>query len=176
MDTHFSGKSPSTLSDNHLRAIGAVVSNWSMLEMAMEITILGLYEIKPDRGLVLTNNISFTNKITILRILALRGAIKDAADIKAFTNLIDKIEKTSPLRNQVAHGLWSGTKNPAIAERHLISVRGKRLRTKKEKVPLSEIEAISNDILALWKELREADVRLGVFQPQPAEEQQTEQP
>jgi hypothetical protein len=70
----------SVVSDHHLRAIGAVVVNWQAIEMVMELTILGLYEISPDRGLVITSNLSFQNKLTILQILALRGAVTDKGD------------------------------------------------------------------------------------------------
>jgi hypothetical protein len=125
----FPGKSPSPLSDYHLRAIGAVVVNWSALEMAMEIMILGLYEVAPNRGLVLTSNLSFQNKLTILRILATKGAIKDDAEAQKCVDLLKRIEDAYVKRNIVAHGLWSSGKVQGLARRMSIRVRGRRLST-----------------------------------------------
>jgi len=155
MTNSFPGKSPSIVSDHHLRAIGAVIVNWSMLEIIMETAILGLYEITPDRGLVITNNLGFQSKLTILRILALNGAIKDKDQARKWTALLQRIELTAPKRNHIAHGIWGGSQVQGIATRHSISVRGKRLRTKVEKVPLSEIEGASNEILDLISEFRQ---------------------
>jgi hypothetical protein len=103
---HFSGKSPSNVSDDHLRAIGAVMVNWTVIEFVMEAMILGLYEIKPDRGLVLTSNLSFQNKLSILRVLALRGAIKDATEAQFCVDLLKRIEDAhiDATKSRMAYG------------------------------------------------------------------------
>jgi hypothetical protein len=149
----FSGKSKSFLTDNHLRAIGAVVVNWSTLEVLMELFILGLYEITPDRGLVITSNLSFQNKLTILRVLATRGAIKDADEAKSFAGLLDRIEKAHQKRNAIAHGWWSAGNADGLARRMAIRVRGRRLSTESEQVPLMDVEAVANDLLDVWEKM-----------------------
>jgi hypothetical protein len=152
----------SIVSDHHLRAIGAVVVNWQALEMVMELIILGLYEITPDRGLVITSNLSFPNKLTILRILALRGAVTDKDEAKNLTKLLDRIEAGSKARNGIVHGLWSASPVQGLAERKAIRVRGRRLSAVTEKVPLSEVEDVARSLLDLRFDLSELAVRLGL--------------
>ena len=152
----------SIISDYHLRAIGAVVVNWQAIEIVMELTILGLYEISPDRGLVITANLSFPNKLTILRILALRGAITDSVEAKNLTDILDRIENASKDRNRIVHGLWGSNSVQGLASLKDIRVRGRRLRTVDEKVPLSEVEDIARKLLDLRFDLSDLAVRLGL--------------
>jgi hypothetical protein len=149
----FPGKSKSFLSDYHLRAIGAVVVNWTTIEIVMELFILGLYEVTPDRGLVITSNLSFQNKLTILRVLATKGAIKDADEAKSFAGLLDRIEKAHQQRNAIAHGWWSAGNADGLARRMAIRVRGRRLSTASEQVPLMDVEAVANELLDVWGEM-----------------------
>jgi hypothetical protein len=163
----FPGKSPSNVSDDHLRAIGAVVVNWSVVEFSMEVVILGLYDVSHDRGLVLTSNLSFQNKLTILRVLALQGAIKDPTEAEACTDLLKRIENAYIGRNKVAHGLWTGSKVQGLARRMAIRVRGRRLSTVDEKVPLSELETLAATFLVLNTDLTRLMDSLGL-RPKPA--------
>jgi hypothetical protein len=158
---NFSGKSVSTISDDHLRAIGAVVVNWSSLEMVMEIMILGLYDVKPNRGLVLTSNLGFQNKLTILRMLANNGAIKDGTEKQNCLDLLKRIEDSAPKRNTIAHGLWGAGNAQGLAKRLSLKVRGRQLSTINEQVPLAEVEAIANEFLTLRHELSALAERVG---------------
>jgi hypothetical protein len=101
----FRGKSPNPISDDHLRAMGSILVNWSGIEIMMEFMILGLYKIDFDHGLVLTSNIGFTSRLTICRILATKGAIKSATDAAECTKLLNRIEAAYSKRNSVAHGM-----------------------------------------------------------------------
>jgi hypothetical protein len=152
----------SVLSDYHLRAIGAIVVNWQAIEMVMELTILGLYEISPDRGLVITSNLSFQNKLTILQILALRGAVTDKGEADNLSAILSRIEAASRDRNRIVHGLWGSSKIQGLASLKAIRVRGRRLITVDEKVPLSEIEDIARNLLDLRFDLSALAVRIGV--------------
>lgn len=152
----------SIISVHHLSAIGAVVVNWQAVEMVMELTMLGLYEISPDRGLVITSNLSFSNKLTILQILALRGAIADKEEAQNLASILKRIEEASKQRNRIVHGLWGPSSVQGLAERKAIRVRGRRLSAVTEKVPLAEVEGIARDILDLRFELSELAVRLGL--------------
>ena len=174
MWNHFSGKSPALISDDHLRAIGAVVVNWSVMEMTLETVILGLYEVSPDRGLVLTNNISFQSKLTILRILAEHGGVKDEAEAANLKSLLKRIEDVGNSRNTIVHSLWSASKTQGLAHRHLIKVRGKRLTLKRENVALSEIEELSTRILTLRKQLTDFAVRVNCWPDMPGMEKPAE--
>jgi hypothetical protein len=152
----------SIISDHHLRAIGAVVVNWQAVEMVMELTILGLYEISPDRGLVLTSNLSFPNKLTTLQILALRGAVADSGEADNLINILKRIETASKDRNKIVHSLWGPSTVQGLAERKAIRVRGRRLSAVSEKVPLAEVEEIARNLLDLRFELSALAVRIGV--------------
>jgi hypothetical protein len=152
----------SVVSDNHLRAIGAVVVNWSAIEMVMELTILGLYEISPDRGLVITSNLSFQNKMTILRILAERGAVVDTGEADKLTDILKRIDAAHIQRNRIAHSLWGSSAVQGLATLRAIRVRGRRLVTVDEKMPLSEVEDVARSFLDLRFELSALAVRIGV--------------
>ncbi len=152
----------SIVNDYHLRAIGAVVVNWQAIEMVMELTILGLYEISPDRGLVITSNLSFPNKLTILQILALRGAVDDTGEAKNLADILKRIEAASKDRNKTVHGLWGPNPVQGLAERKSIRVRGRRLSAVSEKVPLAEVEDIARNLLDLRFDLSALAVRIGV--------------
>ncbi len=142
-------RSPSLVSDAHLRAIGAIIVNWSAIDTQMEIAILGLYKINPDRGMVLTSNISFANRLTLLRILAMRGAIEDVNLAEECKTILNRIESTYGLRNAAAHGVWGKGDTPTTAKRMAIRVKGNRLRTINEQVTAEELEATAPQILKL---------------------------
>jgi hypothetical protein len=153
-------KSPSPISDAHLRAIGAICVNWSVIEMGMELAILCLYDIDRDRGLPLTSNIGYQSRLALLRILATQGAITDPIEAKACTDILTRIEQAYPKRNEAAHGLWKATKVPQVARRLSIRAKGNRLRCTNEPVAAAELEQTASmlldlnaDFLALMKRL-----------------------
>jgi hypothetical protein len=152
----------SIVTDYHLRAIGAVVVNWQAIEMVMELTILGLYEISPDRGLVISSNLSFQNKLTILQILALRGAVTDKGEANNLTDILKRVEAASRERNRIVHGLWGPSDVQGIASLKAIRVRGRRLTAVDEKVSLSDVEDVARSLLDLRFELSALAVRIGV--------------
>ena len=137
------------ISDEHLRAIGAIVIAWSQVEMTMEIAICGLYRIDPDRGLVLTANIGFQSRVSLLRILAKRGAIKDRETTAAALKILTRIEEGYAKRNSAAHGVWGGTADPKIAKRMSIRARGSRLVCANDEVTASQLQSIVAEIEAL---------------------------
>ncbi len=155
-------KSPALISDAHLRAIGAICVIWSTIEMAMELAILGLYQIDHDRGLPLTSNIGFQSRLALLRILAMRGAIKDQTEAKACEDILNRIEKSYPKRNEAAHGLWAPTKSPYVAQRLAIRAKGNRLRCLKEPVTAAELEETAGSLLVLHEDFTDLMMRLGL--------------
>src|SRR5581483_9550408 len=91
---------------DHLAAIGATAVTWSAIESAMELTILGLYEIDAGRGLVLTSNLSFHARMSLLRILANEGAITDPHLAEEMKAIIPRLDAGFGERNTIVHGLW----------------------------------------------------------------------
>lgn len=149
----FPGKSPSLLSDDHLRAIGAVIVNWNAIEIVLEILMLGIYQIPLTRGLVFTTNLSFQNKLTILRICGAHGAIEEDSKKLEFAAFLDRIEAAYKKRNIVAHGNWAGGKVQGLAKRMAVRVRGRKLSTVSEQVPLSYLEGMATEFLELHGDL-----------------------
>ena len=93
----------------------------------MEITILGLYEIDLGHGLVLTNNLNFHARMSLLRILAGEGAISDAALATEMKALLPRLDAAFGDRNTIIHGLWGPAEKPGVASRRAIRARGKKL-------------------------------------------------
>ena len=151
------------ISDEHLTAIGAIVVVWSLIEMAMETAICGLYEINTDRGLVLTSNIGFQSRVALLRILAMRGGIKDPNAAEDLKKMLARIEEGYAARNSAAHSWWSGTAHPKIARRMSIRARGNRLVCASDKVPVSQLFATRDRLDDLRRDfaalLRRLDLR-----------------
>jgi len=162
MPLNQSQKSLSPIGDAHLRAIGAICVNWSVIEMGMELAILGLYEIDSRRGLPLTANIGFQSRLALLRILATQGAIKDTDEAKACTKILNRIEAAYPKRNAAAHGLWEPTKVPQVARRMSIRAKGARLRCTNEPVTVAELEEIATMLLVLHVDFADLMKRLGL--------------
>lgn len=127
------------ISDEHLAAIGAIVVVWSRIEMAMECAICGLYDVNLDRGLVLTSNIGFRSRVTLLRILAMRGGIKNEDAAEDLRKMLTRIEEGYADRNSAAHGWWSGTAHPKIARRMSIRAKGNKLVCADDKIPISQL-------------------------------------
>jgi hypothetical protein len=132
------------VSDGHFRAIGAIVVIWSRIEGMMEFAILGLYDFNLERGLVLTANIGFQSRLTLLRILALRGAITDKVLARTMVKMLERIEKAYPERNNAAHSVWSGTSDPNVADRMSIRVKGNRLKCAHDPVTVDQLRAVTD--------------------------------
>ena len=113
----------------HLAAIGAVAAAWTMIESTMELTILGLYEIDQGRGLVLTNNIGFPARLSLLRILASEGAIADKDRALEMLEILKRIEAAYGDRNALLHGLWAKGDKPGVIRRLALRTRKNKLQT-----------------------------------------------
>ena len=153
------------VSDEHFRAIGEIVVIWSRIEMAMEVAICGLYEVNPDRGLVLTSNIGLQSRVALLRILAKRGGIKDRSAAGDMLKLLTRIEQSYAKRNGAAHGVWSGTADPTMARRMSIRAKGSRLTCASDIVPASELHAVADELDVLRLDFSRLLVRLRLPSP-----------
>ena len=137
---------------DHLAAIGAVAVLWTAIEASMQTIILGLYEIDLNRGLVLTNNLSFHARLSLLRILAGEGAIEDAALAEQMKSILTRIDTAFGIRNAVIHGLWGMSEKPGIARRASIRARGKKLQTLMDDYSAADLWKIADDLAALVRE------------------------
>lgn len=161
-------KSTAPISEAHLQLIGSVVAVWSAIEMNMEITICGLYDINTDRGLVLTSNIGFQSRVSLLRILGKRGGIKDSVLAEQFLKLLTRIEAGYAERNTVAHGVWMGTPDPQIARRMSIRAKGDRLRCIDEQVSVEQLVEVAERLDDLRRDFVALTLKLGIRGPSPS--------
>jgi hypothetical protein len=149
---------------NHLAAIGAVAVTWTAIEALMETTILGLYEIDLGRGLVLTNNLGFPARMSLLRILANEGAITDAALVGEMKAILPRLDAGNSDRNTIVHGLWGpGPPNePTIIRRLAVRARGKKLQTVAQDYSSPELWAIADTLADLAKDFADLGQRLKI--------------
>lgn len=147
---------------DHLAAIGGVAAYWTAIESIMETTILGLYEIDPGRGLVLTNNLTFHARMSLLRILAGGGAITDAALAEEMLAILARIDTGFGERNAIVHGLWGPTKKPGVVRRYSIRARGKKLQTLAEDYSAMSLWEVVDRLGMLLRDFADLGERLGI--------------
>ena len=149
------------IGEDHLRAIGAIVTNFSGIEWAMDIAILAFYGIPLDRGLVFTSTFSFPYRLSLMRIIAQGGAIPKKADADALSSLLTKIEAAYGKRNEIAHGFWNATKHDKIIRRMAIKSKNGKLKCIDEKVSLGELEETATNLAEICAAFVTLTKRLG---------------
>jgi hypothetical protein len=152
------------LPKEHFAAIGAIAVHWSIVELHMELMILGLYEIDMGRGLVLTNNLSFHSRMSLLRILANDGtpalmSKKHSDELKA---LLNRAETAFNERNTIVHGVWSPTEKPGVVRRMAIRARGKKLQTVQEDYSAVDLRAIDDRVQSIIDDFDDLSSRMDV--------------
>ena len=152
----------SVLPKDHLAAIGAIAVVWTGIESSMELTILGLYEIDMGRGLVLTSNLSFHARLSLLRILAGESVHMTAEQASHMNNVLNRIDSAYGERNAIVHGLWGPTKKLGIINRISVRARGKKLNLQRQDYSAADLWAIEERLFALGREFKELGEALGI--------------
>lgn len=153
------------LPKDHFAAIGAIACHWNIVELHMELMILGLYEIDPGRGLVLTSNLNFQSRMSLLRILAgdentpILMTKEHSAELKA---LLSRADEGFNDRNTIVHGIWSPTDKPGIVRRMGVRARGKKLQTIDQRYSAADLRAIANRLEALVDDFDDLAARMDV--------------
>jgi len=147
---------------DHLAAIGAVAVVWTALESSMEITLLGLYEIDLGRGLVISANLSFHARLSLLRILTGEKVHMTGEQAKEMSEILSRLDTGYGDRNTVVHGLWTKTGKPGIIERMSIRARGKKLQTLRQDYSAADIWAVADRLAVLLSEFVALGDRLGL--------------
>ena len=93
-------------SDEHLKAIGMVTIEWSMLEYMMERTIWTLANVHPSKGACFTTKLSTRPAISVLKSLAGEYFGKDSDNHKKLIKLANDIGLRADERNSIAHAKW----------------------------------------------------------------------
>ena len=147
---------------NHLAAIGAVAAIWTAIEGIMETTILGLYEIDLGRGLVLTSNLTFHARMSLLRILAGEGAITEKTLAEEMKAILLRLDTAFGERNNLVHGLWGPGEKPGIVRRMAVRARGKKLVTVSQDYSAAALWATVDTFVALVTDFADLAHRLKI--------------
>ncbi len=147
---------------DHLAAIGSVAAIWQAIESIMETTILGLYEIDMGRGLVLTSNLSFHARLSLLRILAGESVHMTAAQSEELVAILNRVDAGYGDRNILVHGLWGKSDKPGIVRRLSVRARGKRLQAVSQDYKAQDLWVISDRLAELLKDFAGLGSRLGI--------------
>src|SRR6202049_3625862 len=147
---------------DHLAAIGSIAAIWTAIESIMETTILGLYEIDMGRGLVLTANLSFQARLSLLRILAGESVHMNASQRDETTSILNRVDQGFGDRNAIIHGLWGPTDRPGIIRRLSVRARGKKLQTISQNYRAADLWEVSDRLAAVLKDFANLGHRLGI--------------
>jgi hypothetical protein len=147
---------------DHLAAVGSVAVIWTAIESIMETTILGLYEIDLGRGLVLTSNLSFHARMSLLRILTGESVHMDASQCEEMKAILVRVDDGFGDRNTLVHGLWGQAEKPGIIRRLTVRARGKKLQTIAKDYKAEDLWEISDRLAALLRDFADLGHRLGI--------------
>jgi hypothetical protein len=106
-----------------LAGIGRVVTQWAFGEAVLEDMLAGLLQAEPKHVYALTANLPTQTKIESIRAVARMRMTTMVFD--TFETMLDDFRVLAPFRNKVAHGLWSETTDPEIAQVDAIKSGGK---------------------------------------------------
>lgn len=117
-------QSYSTIPDKHLRAIGLITVNFSNLEIYVEMGIWKLlgYERDQEIGKIITSELSFKNKITLLKSLY-DHLCKDEKTKKELKEIIKHADKIETERNKILHSTYGTGENVENITRFKITAK-----------------------------------------------------
>ena len=141
------------MNDDHLKALGRVVVNFNSLEVFLNFLIWIL--IGPDlkTGKIITSEVSFKGKITLLASLY-RIKIKDIKKDSDVNGLIKRLIKAEDERNKVIHSSWVIDEKNTRITRYKITAKLKRgLKDEFEEMNDTDINKIADSINDVAKEI-----------------------
>ena len=147
---------------SHLEAIGAIAAQWAVIEVTIEMIVLGLYELHMDRGLVFTSLLTLNAKVDLLRILANNEAVDDKALSERLMAVANRVPEVYGERNKVVHGQWVRTDQPGVARRLTLRARGKTVTGAADGFTSETLWAVFDRVVDLLLELTRLADALGV--------------
>ena len=145
-----SPQSTNQLADKHLRLIGLIATEWSMLETTIDFGLWGLLGIHQPAGRAVTSYIHATTRFDLLITLAEKqfsGGIVD--NLKS---LRTKFKDLLAQRNDYVHAQWKYIGGSPYFGYGKINKRG-NLEAKKLQTSISEFEQVVLDIQSLNNDL-----------------------
>ena len=146
----------SSLSDEHLKAIGRVVVYFSLLDEALSFRICSLIGYQNNIGNVITAELSFKQKVNLFSSLFchLQKTTQEPSELKS---LIDRISTAEEERNKILHSLWVvGTSSDMVIRLKATAKRRKGqsgFKAQAKPMLLQDINRIADSILDLFYDL-----------------------
>lgn len=140
------------LSDAHLRAIGNVAVQWSILEYHMEQAIWALGSLATLNGRALTAQMGNKMRRDVIESLA-NEFIVDEALRDRLDKILSNVKELGGERNRVVHALWGSTSTPNAARAHTTTSYGTTKTVAKDWTP-DEIDGLSARISKVSNDIR----------------------
>ena len=157
-----------TLSDEHVTAIGHVITQWAGIETFLRHILCELAAGKPiptyegqDSEFILTSGMDSRTSLGIVRALACRQFPNDTEEIEKLT---DRIAKEASRRHGVAHGLWRKGKRPGTIETETVKSVG-HIKIEHHAYTVSELMALAHRIAACGRDTLQFFRKRGYLRP-----------
>ncbi len=139
-----------TISKDYYTSIGMVASEWSYLEMSLEMSIWTLSELKPKYGNVITTNLNIGTLLKILDAL-IHDRFPDSDVESEFREFKGRINDMNQRRSKFVHARWVYKDGDSDAV--LMNFKsGKRLKLQHEYFSSEQIEETATEIKNLRME------------------------
>ncbi len=135
--------------ESHLKAIGRVTVNFSVLEMTISSFICTLIGKEPKLGQIITAELSFNNLLQLLSSLY-QFRINDPIQIRDLKELLKRASDVEQKRNVIIHSIWGQCDTPEeMIRMKTTAKRGKGFYCQYEKVNFKDLEAIADTIATI---------------------------
>ncbi len=90
--------------DEHLKVIGKIFLNWSLLEFVLTRIISSLLNIDHKTGRIVTRTMNCATKLDKIKKLAIHIQLNNVTNLD---KIVTKIDRAREKRNDIAHGVWA---------------------------------------------------------------------
>ena len=154
-------KLPIVPSDDHLKVIGTIVANFSVLDEVISSWIALLIDTDSDTSDIVTAELSFAGKVALLSSLH-RHRIEERSypskrislELEEMTELVKKISTAEEKRNTILHSFWVSDEKPGTAKRYKTTAKRKTgLRFHSELVTVESLSEVAASIADVTTEV-----------------------
>jgi len=144
------------LTENHLKAIGLVVAEWSYTELFLEYLIWEIAQLDDYQGPAITTHLASETRIHILETLADTG-LHNKTHKTELKDIVNRLRDLRTKRNNIVHAIWLSSK-PLAPITLLTSKKRKSIpasiRVKaKGKINITRVPFTSKEILSVASEI-----------------------
>jgi hypothetical protein len=134
------------VSDEMLAVIGCAVVCQSHIEIQLAAQVIQLMGVDQQKGFAVTASMSFKNLCASLSSLVLQIIDGTDARYNRFKEIMGKLHHFEELRNQVAHSVWSHSKDFSKSRATRIKTTARQNQGLKQHWEEVELERLSSEI------------------------------